>query len=195
MREQGKKIAQLEGRVTTFELEVTKIAQASRDLIDEFTKWTRNVEGDFQSTERRINRHRVDLDNLGERADLLEGQMASLSVAEERATTEVVDLTLDLEEEEEVDRAEDLPPLENDASFSSTSPGDQVSRQLCIRTLGRIHKPGPYPVPVGSRRGGSEGIPRRHGVRALGARLVGGGRAVSCVPEGGEEGRGFQATP
>ena len=94
MREQGKKIAQLEGRITTFELEVTKIAQASRDLIDEFSKWTRNVEGDFQSTERRINRHRVDLDNLGERADLLEGQMVSLSVAEERATTEVVDLTL-----------------------------------------------------------------------------------------------------
>ena len=110
MRDQGKKITQFEGKVTTLELEVTRIAQASRDLIDEFTKWTRSVEGDFQSAEHRINRHRVDLDNLNERADLLEGQMASLSVAERSATPEVVDLTLESEDEEELDRAEDLPP-------------------------------------------------------------------------------------
>ena len=170
MRDQGKKIAQLEGKVTTLELEVTRIAQALRDLIDEFSKWTRNVEGDFQSTERRINRHRVDLDNLGERTDLLEGQMASLSVAEEHAMMEVVDLTLDLEEEE-IDRAEDLPPLENVASSSGTSQGDQVSHQLCIRTLGRINKPGPYPVPVGSRCGGSEGVPQQHGLCTVGTWL------------------------
>ena len=159
MRDQGKKIAQLEGRVTTFELEVTKIVQASHDLIDEFSKWTRNVEGDFQSTECQINRHRVDLDNLGERADLLKGQMASLSVTEKSVTPEVVDLTLDSEEEEEVDCAEDLPPLENVASSSRLSQEGPVSRQLCIRSLGRINKPGPYPIPLGSRRGGSKGVP------------------------------------
>ena len=172
MRDQGKKIAQLEGKVTTLELEVTRIAQASRDLIDEFTKWTHNVEGDFQSAERRINRHRVDLDNLNERADLLEGQMASLSVAERSATPEVVDLTLESEDEEELDRTEDLPPLENVASSSRVSQEGSVSPQLCIRSLGRINKPGPYPIPLGSSRGGSEGVPRRHGVHALGAWLV-----------------------
>ena len=99
MREQGKKISRLEGRVTTLELEMAKVAQASRDLINEFTRWGRGVESNFQSAERRINRHRVDLDNLGERTDLLEGQMASLLVAESRGVAEVVDLTLESDEE------------------------------------------------------------------------------------------------
>jgi hypothetical protein len=128
------------------------MAQASRELIDEFTRWSHSVEGDFQGQERRINRHRVDLDNLGERADLLEGQMASLSVAESRGAAEVVDLTLE-SDEEEPDRAEDLPSLEEVQSIAGSSQGSgPVSRQLCIRTLGRINKPGPYPVPLGSRR-------------------------------------------
>ena len=52
----------------------------------------------------------MDLDNLGERANLLEGQMASLSVAESHGVTEVVDLTLE-SDEETPDRAEDLPAL------------------------------------------------------------------------------------
>jgi hypothetical protein len=170
---------------------MAKVAQASRDLIDEFTLWGRGVESDFQSAERRINRHRVDLDNLGERTDLLEGQMASLSVAEDHAAKEVVDLTLESDEEEEVDRAEDLPSLEMAPSASGSGQGGPVSRQLCIRTLGRINKPGPYPVPVEPRRGGSEGVPRRHGLRAISARLDRGGRPMSCLSEGGDEGRGL----
>ena len=144
VREQGKKISRLEGRVTTLELEMAKIAQASRDLIDEFTRWGRGVESDFQGQERRINRHRVDLDNLGERADLLEGQMASLSVAESRGAAEVVDLTLESDEEGTPrDCAEDLPALEEMPSVAGTSQVRPVSGQLCIRTLGRINKPGP----------------------------------------------------
>ena len=122
MREQGKKISRLEDRVTTLELEMAKVAQASRDLIDEFTRWGRGVESDFQSAERRINHHRVDLDNLGKRTDLLEGQMASLSVAESRGAAEVVDLTLESDEEETPeDRAEDLPALEETSSVAGTS--------------------------------------------------------------------------
>src|SRR6202789_3699233 len=130
------------------------MAQAWRELIDEFTRWSRSVEGDFQGQERWINRHRVNLDNLGERADLLEGQMVSLSVAESRGAVEVVDLTLESDEEETPeDRAEDLPALEEASPVAGTSQGDSlVSRQLCIRTLGRINKPGPYPIPLGSRR-------------------------------------------
>src|ERR1700679_586173 len=111
------------------------MAQASRELIDEFTRWSRSIEGDFQGQERRINCHRVDLDNLGERVDLLEGQMASLSVAEDRIVKEVVDLTLELDEEE-LDCAEDLPSLEEVPPVAWSSQGNGlVSRQLCIHTL------------------------------------------------------------
>ena len=153
MCEQGKKISRLEGRVTTLELEMAKIAQASRDLIDEFTRWGRGIESDFQSAERRINHHCIDLDNLGERTDLLEGQMASLSVAESRGAVEVVDLTLESDEEETPeDCAEDLPALEETSPVAGTSQVRPVSGQLCICTLGQINKPGPYPIPLGSRR-------------------------------------------
>ena len=135
------------------------MAQASRELIDEFTRWSRSVEGDFQGQERRINRHRVDLDNLGERVDLLEGQMASLSVVESRGTVEVVDLTLESDEEETPeDRAEDLPALEEASPVAGTSQVRPVSGQLCIRTLGRIIKPGPYPILLGLRQR-SAGVP------------------------------------
>src|ERR1700679_2875185 len=125
------------------------MAQASRELIDKFTLWSRSVEGDFQGQERRINRHRVDLDNLGERADLLEGQMASLSVMESRGVVEVVDLTLESDEEGTPrDRAEDLPVLEEMSSVAGSSQGNcLVSRQLCIRTLGRITSQGLIPFP------------------------------------------------
>ena len=152
VREQGKKISKLES-------DVIRMAQASRELIDEFTRWSRSVEGDFQGQERWINRHRVNLDNLGERADLLEGQMVSLSVAESRGAVEVVDLTLESDEEETPeDRAEDLPALEVMPSVAGTSQVRPVSGQLCIRTLGQINKPGPYPIPLGSWRR-SAGIP------------------------------------
>ena len=138
------------------------MVQASHKLINKFTRWSRSVEGDFQGQECRINRHRVDLDNLGDRADLLEEQIASLSVAESRGAVEVVDLTLESDEEETPeDRAEDLPALEGVSPITGSSQGDGlVSRQLCIRTLGRINKPEPYPVPLGSRREGA-GVPRR----------------------------------
>src|ERR1700679_416800 len=135
------------------------MAQASRELIDKFTRWSRSVESDFQGQEHWINRHRVDLDNLGECADLLEGQMASLLVAESRGAAEVVDLTLESDEEETPrDRAEDLPALEEASSVAGTSQVCPVSGQLCIHTLGRINKPGPYPIPLGSRRR-SAGVP------------------------------------
>ena len=129
------------------------MAQALHKLINEFTRWSHSVEGDFQGQECRINRHRVDLDNLGEHADLLEGQMASLSVTESRDAVEVVDLTLESDEEETPeDCAEDLPALEEASSVAGTSQVRPVSGQLCIRTLGRINKPGPYPILLGLRR-------------------------------------------
>ena len=79
--------------------------------------------------------------------------MASLSVAESRDAAEVVDLTLESDEEETPkDRAEDLPALEEASSVAGTSQVRPVRGQLCIRTLGRINKPGPYPILLGLRR-------------------------------------------
>ena len=69
VREQGTKIAKLEE-------EVKRIAQGSRDLIDEFTRWGRSVEEDFQSLDRRLNRHRVDLDSSREKVRHLVGAIA-----------------------------------------------------------------------------------------------------------------------
>jgi hypothetical protein len=165
--------------------EVARIAQASRDLIDEFTRWGRGVESDFQTQERRINRHRVDLDNLGERADLLEGQVASLQVAEDRVAKEVIDLTVESDQEEVLDRAEDLPALGDLSLTPGTSQDVPVSGQLCIRSLGRINKPGPYPIPVGSRHRVG-GIPRRRRLRLGVASGEPGRLSLSHLQEGGD---------
>src|ERR1700679_3488641 len=101
-------------------------------MIDKFTCWGCSIKSDFQTQGWRTNHHCVDLDSLGEKVDLLEGQLVGLLVAENYSMKKVVDLTLE-SDEKIPDCAEDLPALEDVPSIARSSQGHQVSGQHCVR--------------------------------------------------------------